>query len=58
MNKKTNDYTPSKILMEIDSLRIYLINMGKTKGLTHPDTIKISQELDLLINKCQHTKVL
>ncbi|WHX98684.1 aspartyl-phosphate phosphatase Spo0E family protein [Neobacillus sp. DY30] len=58
MNKKTDDFTPSKIVMEINSLRIYLVNIGKTKGLTHPDTIKISQELDLLINKYQHSKVL
>lgn len=58
MNRKTHDITFKSIVFEMNALRIYLINIGKTKGLTHPDTIKISQELDLLINKYQHSKVL
>jgi stage 0 sporulation regulatory protein len=57
MNIKTNDFTLQKLIMEINSLRNYLIIIGEIKGLNHPDTIKISQELDLLINIYQHSRV-
>ncbi|RUL47452.1 aspartyl-phosphate phosphatase Spo0E family protein [Lysinibacillus antri] len=34
-------------------LQAQMINVGIVKGLTHPETIKCSQELDMLINQFQ-----
>ena len=34
-------------------LQAQMINVGILKGLTHPETIKYSQELDVLINQFQ-----
>jgi hypothetical protein len=36
---------------EIESKRQEMIELGMTKGFDHPDTIKVSQELDILIIK-------
>ncbi|WP_110926701.1 aspartyl-phosphate phosphatase Spo0E family protein [Bacillus massiliglaciei] len=41
------------IVRQIDSLRHQLITTGLTKGLTHPDTIKTSKELDRWLYKYQ-----
>jgi len=30
-----------------------MIDIGLTKGLTHPDTVKCSQELDVVLNHFQ-----
>ncbi|WMX58771.1 aspartyl-phosphate phosphatase Spo0E family protein [Peribacillus sp. R9-11] len=38
---------------KIDCLRAQLIVIGVLKGLSHPDTIKISQELDEWLYKYQ-----
>ncbi|RID87073.1 aspartyl-phosphate phosphatase Spo0E family protein [Peribacillus asahii] len=40
----------------IYDLRTHMITIGISKGLTHPDTIKYSQELDILLNKYQKIK--
>lgn len=42
-----------KITIEkkIQILRTQLINVGMEKGLTHPNTIQISQDLDKLLNE-------
>ncbi|HWL22409.1 MAG TPA: aspartyl-phosphate phosphatase Spo0E family protein [Ureibacillus sp.] len=37
-------------------LRDHMITIGISKGLAHPDTIKYSQELDILLNKYQKIK--
>ena len=35
-------------------LQNMMIDVGMAKGLAHPDTVKYSQELDLLMNHIQH----
>lgn len=40
-----------KLKREIERKREELISSGMVKGLKHPDTIKISEELDRLINQ-------
>lgn len=40
-----------KIEIEIKNLRTQLINVGMEKGLTHPNTIQLSKNLDRLLNK-------
>jgi len=40
----------------IDAVRTRMIVVGKLKGLGHPDTIKSSQELDVLLNEYQKIK--
>jgi len=40
----------------IDAVRTHMIVVGKLKGLGHPDTIKSSQELDILLNEYQKVK--
>ncbi|MDN7242292.1 aspartyl-phosphate phosphatase Spo0E family protein [Planococcus sp. N028] len=42
--------------IKIDSLREKLIAVGLLKGLSHPDTIKISQELDEWLDRYQNFK--
>ena len=36
---------------QIEKLRAAIIISGLKKGLTHPDTVALSQELDKLLNK-------
>lgn len=40
-----------KLKNEIEKKREEMITSGMVKGLSHPDTIKLSEELDKLINK-------
>lgn len=40
-----------KIQKKIQKLRIQLIHVGMEKGLTHPNTIQLSQDLDKLLNE-------
>ncbi|MFJ8244483.1 Spo0E family sporulation regulatory protein-aspartic acid phosphatase [Peribacillus asahii] len=42
---------------KIDVLRTHMIAIGKSKGLNHPNTIKFSQELDILLNVYQKNKL-
>ncbi|RUL48791.1 aspartyl-phosphate phosphatase Spo0E family protein [Lysinibacillus antri] len=43
--------------LEIESkfhqLQTMMIDVGMVKGLAHPETVKYSQELDMLINHIQ-----
>ena len=40
-----------EILGEIEKLRHFMHNQGLIKGMRHPDVLKISQEIDVLLNK-------
>ncbi|KAA9013565.1 aspartyl-phosphate phosphatase Spo0E family protein [Niallia endozanthoxylica] len=51
---KTKVLSLKDLEYQIDTLRTQMINIGIMKGLTHPETIKLSQELDILLN--QHQK--
>jgi stage 0 sporulation regulatory protein len=44
---------PSEMLDAIKEKRAMMINCANTKGFTCEETIKYSQELDLLINEYQ-----
>ncbi|QOY35084.1 aspartyl-phosphate phosphatase Spo0E family protein [Anaerobacillus isosaccharinicus] len=44
-SRKTN------LLNSIERLRAELIQSGIEKGLTHPSTIDLSQQLDILLNE-------
>jgi len=52
---KTKVLSPEELEYQIDTLRTHMINIGILKGLTHPETVKLSQELDILLN--QHQKM-
>ncbi|MEC1522603.1 aspartyl-phosphate phosphatase Spo0E family protein [Neobacillus niacini] len=41
------------LLMKINRLRKKMICIGMAKGLSHPETLKYSEELDELIYKFQ-----
>ncbi|WP_186577967.1 aspartyl-phosphate phosphatase Spo0E family protein [Aquibacillus kalidii] len=43
--------------LKINILRKIMIHTGKVKGLTHPDTIKHSQTLDLVLNRYDSVKM-
>ena len=53
---KTKVLSLEELEYKIDFLRTRMIATGQLKGLTHPDTIKFSQELDVLLNKYQKIK--
>jgi len=40
-----------EIMKKIQKLRTHLISVEMKKGLTHPDTIQVSQNLDKLLNE-------
>ncbi|WP_253896076.1 aspartyl-phosphate phosphatase Spo0E family protein [Solibacillus sp. R5-41] len=44
-------FTDKIKMKKIEKLRSHLINVGMEKGLTHPNTIKASQDLDKLLNE-------
>jgi stage 0 sporulation regulatory protein len=46
-------YNPSEILNAIKVKRAMMINCANKKGFTSEETIKYSQELDVLINEYQ-----
>lgn len=46
-------YNPSEILKAIKVKRAMMINCANKKGFTSDETIKYSQELDVLINEYQ-----
>ncbi|AZV43249.1 aspartyl-phosphate phosphatase Spo0E family protein [Peribacillus asahii] len=55
MNTKS---VPLKHLEDaIHCLRTHMITVGISKGFNHPDTIKYSQTLDVLLNRYQKTKL-
>lgn len=44
------------LLAKINDLREKMIEIGLEEGLTSPNTIKISKELDKLLNQYQQNK--
>lgn len=40
-----------QLLARLESLRIEMIGIAERKGLSHPDVLRISQEVDHLHNK-------
>ncbi|KAF0817354.1 MULTISPECIES: aspartyl-phosphate phosphatase Spo0E family protein [unclassified Cytobacillus] len=50
--------TIQKLHYDIDVLRKKMISVGKNKGLSHPETLMYSVELDKLINKVQRSKLI
>lgn len=48
-----DSYNPSEMLDAIKVKRAMMINCANTKGFTSEETIKYSQELDVLINEYQ-----
>ncbi|MGG0855286.1 Spo0E family sporulation regulatory protein-aspartic acid phosphatase [Metabacillus fastidiosus] len=53
---KIQDITLNELENDIQSLRSRMIATGIQKGLNHPDSIKYSQQLDVLLNKYQRLK--
>jgi stage 0 sporulation regulatory protein len=48
-----DSYSPSEMLDAIKVKRAMMINCANKKGFTSEETIKYSQELDVLINEYQ-----
>ncbi|GGM34573.1 hypothetical protein GCM10011351_20720 [Paraliobacillus quinghaiensis] len=44
------------IKFKIKILRTIMIHKAKTKGITHPETVKSSQLLDSVLNRYQRIK--
>lgn len=42
-----------KLEYQIQELRVQMITLGQSKGLTHPKTVKYSQQLDQHLNTYQ-----
>ncbi|MED4402477.1 aspartyl-phosphate phosphatase Spo0E family protein [Metabacillus fastidiosus] len=53
---KIQNMTLNELENDIQSLRSRMITTGMQKGLNHPDSIKYSQQLDVLLNKYQRLK--
>lgn len=43
------------ILQKIENLKILLIKSGMDKGLCHPNTLQLSEQLDIYIVKYQQS---
>ncbi|WNF38292.1 aspartyl-phosphate phosphatase Spo0E family protein [Bacillaceae bacterium IKA-2] len=41
------------LLQQIENLKLELIDLSNKKGMVHPETIRISQKLDQLLNQVQ-----
>ncbi|HWK21987.1 MAG TPA: aspartyl-phosphate phosphatase Spo0E family protein [Ureibacillus sp.] len=54
---KTSALTLEEMQSKIEVLRSQMITIGQLKGLTHHNTIKISQELDVLLNEYQKKQI-
>ncbi|UOE53230.1 aspartyl-phosphate phosphatase Spo0E family protein [Bacillus sp. CMF12] len=52
----TTSTTIKKLHHDIDVLRKKMISVGKSKGLSHPETLMYSEELDKLIYRVQRSK--
>ncbi|MFK2825524.1 aspartyl-phosphate phosphatase Spo0E family protein [Bacillus sp. B190/17] len=48
-----NNETVNELMDQINTVRHLMISAGLSKGLTNDETIKYSEELDILINKYQ-----
>ncbi|MBM4764392.1 MULTISPECIES: aspartyl-phosphate phosphatase Spo0E family protein [unclassified Bacillus (in: firmicutes)] len=53
---KTKVLSLKELEDKIDVLRTCMIDLATSNGFTHPDTIKCSQELDVLLNEHQKIK--
>jgi len=51
---RKNSNATNDLFLKINILRNKMICIGETKGLSHPDTLRCSQELDDLIYKYQN----
>lgn len=49
--------TTQQLIKRIELLRKRMINVATVKGLTSPESLQISQELDHLLNKYENEKV-
>lgn len=47
----------SELEVQLFKLQTRMIQVGMLKGLTHPDTVKCRQELDVVINNVQRLKL-
>jgi len=45
------------LYQQIEYLKIQLIELSTKKGMLHPETIQLSQELDQLLNQIQSQKL-
>ncbi|HWL23294.1 MAG TPA: aspartyl-phosphate phosphatase Spo0E family protein [Ureibacillus sp.] len=54
---KTTIFPPEELQLKIEVLRSDMIATAQLKGLTHPDTIKLSKELDDLLNEHQKNQI-
>lgn len=45
-----------ELLKDIESTRKSMIQVGAAFGLTHPETIKLSQRLDQLLNRLDNNR--
>lgn len=52
MTNMTNTFDRTNSFKNIQTLRSVMINCGIANGLNHPTTIKLSQNLDKLLNEC------
>ncbi|MDG5785903.1 aspartyl-phosphate phosphatase Spo0E family protein [Evansella sp. AB-P1] len=50
------EYLKIELEYKIETFRICMIFLAQSKGFNHPDTIKCSQELDVLLNKYQRSE--
>ncbi|CAM5199896.1 hypothetical protein UACE39S_02954 [Ureibacillus acetophenoni] len=46
-----------ELLKDIESTRKSMIQVGAAFGLTHPETIKLSQQLDQLLNRLDNDRM-
>ena len=44
-------YKEKKLLEEIEKLRMHMVNLTIQKSFSYPEVLKISQNLDCLLNK-------
>lgn len=47
----------TSLVKQIEIFREQLVKSVTEKGFTHPDTLKVSEELDKLVLQCQQGKV-
>jgi stage 0 sporulation regulatory protein len=53
LNKIDNTLEVIDLEKSIETVRNEMVSVGMTKGLLHPETIELSQQLDKLINRYQ-----
>lgn len=54
---KTEVLSFEELEYKMEVLKTCMITTGKLKGLSHPDTIKLSQELDVIMHKRYGTEL-